>query len=201
MFRKITNMISNNKTDPIVIYTDGSCVGNGKANAKGGIGIFYNITSLKNTSLSYEDTVKILKLNIGHPTNNKTELLAVLLALKINDFLLNDNKHIVIKTDSKYVIDSLTKWYHAWLKNDWMNSSNKPVLNKEIIEQIVFIILKYKNQISFEHVRAHTVSPSVNSKEFPDWFGNDMADKFAQLASTKGSLPKEMVDRYIKEGW
>jgi ribonuclease HI len=201
MLKKITSIVTRNKP-VLIIYTDGSCIGNGKSNSKGGVGVFYSKDSNRNISLSYNDVVSNLGFaSLGYPTNNKTELLAVLLALKSNELSLIDNHSIIIKTDSKYVIDSLTKWYHSWIKNDWMNSSNKPVLNREIIEKIIIFILKYKNQITFQHVRAHTSSPSVDSKEYPDWYGNDMADKLATLASNKGSLLKETVNKYIKEGW
>ena len=201
MFKKISKIISNKTVKNLIIYTDGSCTSNGKSNSRGGIGIFYNTTNPRNISLSFNDAIQLLNMETTTATNNKTELIAVLFALEGNKVWLEDGNNILFKTDSKYVIDSLTKWYHTWLKNDWMNSSNRAVLNRDILEKIVFYIVKYKGQIEFSHVRSHTVAPSVESKDYPDWYGNDIADKLAQLASSKGTLPKETVDKYIKEGW
>jgi len=184
MLRKIAKLIRNPK---IVVYTDGSCTKNGRVNARGGIGVFYDDTSTRNISIPFDDAVKRagFTTDLNPPTNNKTELLAVLLAIKMNELFLSDgNSTIVIKTDSRYVIDSFTLWYHTWLKNDWVNANNKPVSNKEIIEKVIVFILKYKSQITFSHVKAHMMAPLLHSEEYADWHGNNMADRLATLASS-----------------
>ena len=127
-------MMSNKKGKKdrtIMVYTDGSCVGNGKAHAVGGIGIHFPNGELKDVS-------KIYKLGVC--TNQKTELYAILMALRYikQNIGLRGNK-VVIKTDSQYSIDCITKWVYGWIKNGWRTQNNKPVANQEFIE----IIHKY----------------------------------------------------------
>ena len=87
--------------ETIVVFTDGSCSGNGKKFAYGGIGIHFPNEELKDISKVF-DTGKV--------TNQRTELYAVLTTLRyINKNLGLDNYEVVIKTDSMYTIDCVTK--------------------------------------------------------------------------------------------
>ena len=79
----------------ICIYTDGSCINNGKKNAKAGIGVYFGENDKRNVS-------KRIK---GKQTNNTAELKAILKAIKI--IKKEDNfkdLDITIYTDSKYSI-------------------------------------------------------------------------------------------------
>jgi len=169
----------------VVVYTNGNCINK----TKGGIGIFYKLADHRNKSITYEDAAKALDIQIhmSLATNNRTELLAVLYAIKTNEIFLKKGNTLVIKTDSKYCIDALTKWYHGWLKNDWMNSTNKTILNRDLIEPIVYFIITYRNQISFKHLTDDIDPLKINKDDYNDIVGNDMAGKFAQLASFKSS--------------
>ena len=83
----------------IEIYTDGSAKGNP---GKGGYGIV-----IKNKD-------NYLEISNGYrlTTNNRMELLAVIVAL---EKLKNTNEEIIITSDSKYVIDAVTKgWVFNW---------------------------------------------------------------------------------------
>lgn len=149
----------------MIIYTDGSCKNNGKKNASGGIGIYFSRDNDKNLSLSLPGDLQ---------TNNRAELFAILVALQI----IQDNydEPIVICTDSKYSINSLTLWMKKWKTNHWMSANKKPVLNKDLLLQINDILEKHIN-ITFRHIIAHT------DNNDPDSIGNREADRLATLAS------------------
>jgi len=106
----------------ITIYTDGSARGNpGKA----GWGALI-IAEDKETELGGRK---------DHGTNNQMELTAPTEALKY----LTENKiqgEVEIFSDSKYVINGINEWIHGWIKNGWRNTAKKPVLNKELWEDL-----------------------------------------------------------------
>ena len=57
------------------IYTDGSCINNGKPDAKAGIGIFFSDDDERNLSEPLDSSMK--------QTNNTAELYAIIKAIKI----------------------------------------------------------------------------------------------------------------------
>lgn len=157
------------KKKTIVVYTDGSCVGNGTSRASGGIGIHFPNKELKDISKIYR---------IGCCTNQKTELYAIMIALRyIKKNLGLSNHQVIIKTDSQYSIDCITKWVYAWEKNGWMTKNNTPVLNREFIEVIHRYYETY--DIEFEHVDAHT------NFDDDDSIGNAEADRLAVRATNR----------------
>ena len=160
------------------VFTDGSTFNNGKKKMKqyGGIGVFFGDGDSRNVSRILEGS-KI--------TNNVAELTACLTAIEIitsmNDYSLMDS--VVIYTDSEYMINSITKWAHSWIKNNWQTKNKKPVQNKDLILKIYN--LHKKHNIYFKHVKAHQSMPSNKySNAYKLWYGNHMADKLATDAST-----------------
>lgn len=152
----------------MIIYTDGSCIGNGRTNAVGGIGIHFPNKELEDVSKAFRGTC----------TNQKTELYAILYAIKYIGRSYDLGKiELTIKTDSQYSIDCITKWVYSWVKNGWMTQSGKPVANKEFIEPIYNYCEKY--DIVFEHVDAHTGAKDNDSK------ANAIADSLAVQASKR----------------
>ena len=153
----------------IVVYTDGSCAGNGKDKAVGGIGIYFPEKELKNVS-------KIFR--IGICTNQRAELWAILMAIRYieKNFGLEKIK-INIKTDSQYCIDCITKWVYGWIKNGWRTKNDTPVANQEFIEKIHEYYENYN--ITLEHVVAHTGGNDDDS------IFNDKADKLATKATER----------------
>jgi ribonuclease HI len=205
----------------ITIYTDGSCLYNGSKNAIGGCGIYIMYTSTNNIicgkkySFNYNkiinkqinknnsSTINNLDFNaIKIPTNQKTELLAIILGLKlilkINNKLFKKNNNnifnskvqnenlrpllsdyeINIITDSKYSINCINKWNNKWKINNWMTSKKKSVENKYFIKKIDNILNNINNlggKVNFKHVKSHT-----KKNDTQDWIGNDIADKLAK---------------------
>lgn len=166
----------------LLLYTDGSCVNNGKTNAVGGIGIHFPKKELSDIS-------KIFPLD--NCTSQRTELYAILTALRYvkSKFNLKDyNLHI--KTDSEYGVNCLTKWVNNWVNNGWTKQNGEPVLNRDLIEPIYRYFLKY--HVALQHVKGHD-----DSKKTPDAVGNAKADKLAGMA-TQSALKKKRVLAYKK---
>ncbi|KAH6902403.1 ribonuclease H-like domain-containing protein, partial [Coprinopsis sp. MPI-PUGE-AT-0042] len=81
----------------ITVYTDGSCIGNGKTNSRAGAGIFYGEGNARNKGVRVPGPAE---------TNNRGEIYAIYKAVHEND------PHIGLEifTDSTYTINMLTEW-------------------------------------------------------------------------------------------
>jgi len=156
----------------ISLFIDGSCLNNGKKNSTGSIGIYCS----ENTDLTLGRVIneKLFKI-----TNQTMELYACIEAFNlIKDLNINC---IYIYTDSTYVINCMTKWYTKWVDNNWITTTGKPVLNKELIQ--LLYSLKIKQFVIFKHIRSHQKEPDKNDPSYNMWYGNFMADKLARNAS------------------
>ena len=119
----------------IEIYTDGACSGNP---GKGGYGIVMKVPE-KNYEKRYSAGFRLT-------TNNRMELLAVIVALEKLKSTEND---IHIFTDSKYVVDAIEKkWLQSWVKIGFKNKKN-PDLWRRILP-----LLK-SHKTTFHWVKGH----------------------------------------------
>lgn len=159
-------MVKKNIKD-LIIFTDGACTKNGKADAKAGMGIYFPNNELKNISEKFTQSPI---------TNQRAELYAIYIALSKAVQEINKYNKIVIYSDSMYSIKSLTEWIKNWEKNGWKTANNKPVQNLDIIRPIYSMLNDHKGKILFHHVKSHTGGDSFEEK------GNDMADKLAVSA-------------------
>jgi len=139
----------------VYVFTDGACINNGRKNARGGSGVFYQENSSRNISIPVPKPA----------TNNKAELLAILEALKEFESELQDNQNICIISDSKYSLYCITSLYHIKAVNE-----KKP--NHQLIAKIMKYIKAYP-RIQFKHIKAHTGYTDFFSK------GNEWADRLA----------------------
>ena len=71
-----------------------------------------------------------------HATNNQMELTAPIEALKYLKNNISHGVNVEIVSDSKYVILGITEWIFNWQKNNWRNAAKKPVLNRELWEEL-----------------------------------------------------------------
>lgn len=85
-----------------------------------------------------------------HGTNNMGELRAVLELFRATEHL-DEDLHILC--DSKYVIDSITKWMPGWKKKGWKKGDGKPVMNLDLMQEIDAAIAGRKYR--FEWVKGH----------------------------------------------
>eukprot|EP01080_Neovahlkampfia_damariscottae_P003483 gene3483-6132_t len=144
-----------------IIYTDGSCLGNGKKGAVGGVGVFFGEEDSRNLSEKLDD-------NIFKATNQRAELTGAIRAIEISP----DEEDIEIRTDSIYTIKCATEWSKKWVKNDWKTSGNKNVENRDLIEKLLFLIEKKKGIVKFTHIEGHK-----------GHYGNEQADELAVKGS------------------
>jgi len=122
--------------DYALIATDGACRNNGHANAIAGCGVFWAHESIHNKSFQLRDGV--------HPTNQRAELTAAVQALKDFKRIFTNGGYrnagpvyyIVIKTNSSYVVNSITNWIVDWRKHGWFNFNGEPVSNQDLITEL-----------------------------------------------------------------
>ncbi|MDT0183710.1 ribonuclease HI family protein [Microbacterium sp. ARD31] len=87
-----------------------------------------------------------------HGTNNMGELMAVLDLLQQTAHL---DEELHVYCDSKYVIDSVTKWMPGWKRKGWKKSDGKPVLNVELMKAIDAAMEGRRDRVHFEWVKGH----------------------------------------------
>ena len=120
-------------TQKIMVYTDGSSRGNP---GPGGFGAILEFGS------------KRMELSQGfrYTTNNRMELLAVIVAL---EHIKNKNYTVVIHSDSKYVIDSITKgWVFGWVKKGFKDKKNPDLWQR-------YLALHPNFKLEFVWVKGH----------------------------------------------
>lgn len=148
---------------PVIhIYTDGAARGNP---GPGGYGVVM-------ISGKYR---KELSQGFRKTTNNRMELLAVIVAL---EQLKLENSDVTVYTDSKYVSDAINQ---DWISN-WVKKSFKKVKNPDLWKR--FINIFNKHNVKFVWVKGHA-----------DNVENNRCDLLAVEASKKTPL---LVDEYYE---
>jgi ribonuclease HI len=121
----------------VTLYTDGACSGNPGPGGWGAI-------------LSYNGVEKELSGGDANTTNNRMELLAVISGLEA----LKEPCRVELYSDSKYVIDGLSKgWAASWRKNGWRKADKKPALNPDLWEKLLNLVEKH--ELSYHWVKGH----------------------------------------------
>ena len=123
--------------DKVTFITDGACSGNP---GPGG----WCVIIKKN------DKVNELFGGDLETTNNKMELTAVIRGFEN----LNRASEVLVKTDSTYVINGITKWLPNWKAKGWINSAKKPVANKDLWKQLEYLISDHK--VDWLWVKGHS---------------------------------------------
>ena len=140
----------------INIYTDGAARGNP---GNGGYGIVLTSGKFK----------KELSAGYRYTTNNRMELLAVIVALQQ---LKNPNMQVNIYTDSKYVCDAIEKkWVFGWKAKGFVGKKNADLWNE-------FLKIYAQHQVKMHWVKGHAGHP-----------GNERGDVLAtEAADNKSNL-------------
>lgn len=110
-----------------VAYIDGSAISN--PGGPGGTG--FVVVDRLNHALRFGGT----RWQVDPPhavTNNRMELRAALEALEG----LPSGSGVDLLSDSRYVVDSLTRWIHGWRKKGWRTAQGGAVLNRDLIEAL-----------------------------------------------------------------
>lgn len=160
----------------IAIWCDGAASKNGQKGAIGGYGWV-----ARNNNKFYCSGGR----SIG-ATNQQMELMAAIDALKWCDEN-SDDKYIVISTDSAYLYNCWAQgWWKNWECNGWINSTKKPVANKELWEQLIPYFKRA--MVMFEKVKGHA-----------DNEGNQYADKLAVAARTMENIQFQIYTTMLLE--
>ena len=136
----------------LIIYTDGACSGNP---GPGGWGVL----------MRFGEAEKELWGGEGDTTNNRMELMAAIQALRAIKPGYEGN--ITLWTDSTYVLKGITEWIHNWKARGWKKSDKKPVVNKDLWEELD--IENNKRDINWKWVKGHAGEE-----------GNERADELAR---------------------
>jgi ribonuclease HI len=136
----------------VELFTDGACSGNP---GPGGWG----------TILRWGEQEK--ELSGGEPatTNNRMELMAAIQGLEA----LTRPVAVTLYTDSRYVIDGITRFLPNWLRNGWRTADKKPVKNSDLWQRLVQAAKPH--DIDWQWVKGHAGHPE-----------NERADRLARDA-------------------
>ena len=149
----------------INIYTDGSSLGNP---GPGGYGIILEWKK--------KNYIKEYSKGFAFTTNNRMELLAVIVAL---EKLKVKKANVEVYTDSRYVVDSVElKIVFKWKKNNFKKTKNPDLW-------IRFLKIKERHDIKFRWVKGHNDHPQ-----------NERCDKLAVEAAKNNAIDR---DTYYEE--
>lgn len=101
------------------IITDGACLGNP---GPGGWACI----------LRHGEHHRELFGHAPHTTNNRMELTAALEGLRA----LKEPCEVEVVTDSEYLRKGITSWIAGWKKKNWMTAAKKPVVNRDLWEDL-----------------------------------------------------------------
>lgn len=140
----------------VEIFTDGACKGNP---GPGGWGALLRMGPHEKELVG------------GDPdtTNNRMEMIAAIKALGA----LIEPCEVDLYTDSKYLIDGITKWVHGWKKRGWINASKKPVRNADLWHEL--IALTERHRVEWHWVKGHS---GHAENERVDRLASDAAETF-----------------------
>ncbi|GGA40491.1 ribonuclease HI [Sphingomonas psychrolutea] len=137
----------------IEIATDGACKGNP---GPGGWGALIRSGT----------TEKELSGGELLTTNNRMELTAAIEGLNA----LKRPCHVTLSTDSRYVMDGLTKWIKGWQKNGWKTAAKQPVKNADLWQRLLDAAKPHR--IEWVWVKGHAGHPD---NERADTLASDAA--------------------------
>ena len=125
----------------VAIYTDGACSGNPGPGGYGAI-------------LVYGGREKELSEGFTETTNNRMELMAVIVALET----LKEPCKVTLTSDSKYVVDAIEKgWLENWISRGWKKADGKPALNAELWQRLT--VQLDRHDVNFVWVKGHAGHP------------------------------------------
>ncbi|MGN1201416.1 MAG: ribonuclease HI [Candidatus Caccovivens sp.] len=122
----------------VVLYTDGACSGNPGAGGWASI-------------LSYKGKEKVLSGGEEMTTNNRMELMAVIMGLES----VKEGSVVKVHSDSAYVVNAFNQgWLENWKRAGWKTSSKSDVLNKDLWQRLVSVVENL--QVEFVKVKGHS---------------------------------------------
>jgi ribonuclease HI len=141
----------------VEIATDGACKGNP---GPGGWGAVIRMGTKE----------KLLSGGEALTTNNRMEMTAAISGLNA----LTKPCRVTLSTDSRYVMDGLTKWIQGWQRNGWKTADKKPVKNADLWQALLNAAKPHR--IEWVWVKGHAGHPE-----------NERADQLASDAAIAAS--------------
>ena len=139
----------------IKIFTDGAAKGNP---GPGGFG----------TILQYGDKKKEISDGFRNTTNNRMELLAVIVGLEA---IKKPGWNVLVVSDSKYVVDAVTKgWLKSWVVKDFKGKKNRDLWER-------YLKASAPHNVKFQWVKGHAGHPE-----------NERCDTLAVKAAERKNL-------------
>lgn len=149
----------------IHIYTDGAAKGNP---GNGGYGVVMELVGTNYRKEFYE--------GFRHTTNNRMELLAVIVGL---EKITKPNMKVLVVSDSKYVVDAVEKkWVFGWEKKGFKDKKNPDLWMR-------FLKIYRQHQVDFKWIKGHNNHPQ-----------NERCDELAVMAS---GLPNLSIDAFYEK--
>ncbi len=146
----------------VIIHTDGACLGNP---GPGGYGVI----------LDYQGRRKELSGGYALTTNNRMELLAVIVGLEA----LTRPCDVTVFSDSNYVVEAVSKgWAARWRSNGWMRNKREAAVNPDLWERLLNLLEQHNTE--FRWVRGHSGNPD-----------NERCDALAGAAARQTDLPQD----------
>ncbi|MGA2134588.1 MAG: ribonuclease HI [Bryobacteraceae bacterium] len=140
-------------TKKVRLITDGSCLGNP---GRGGWAAILRFNEHQRELFGYAP----------HTTNNRMELTAAIEGLKA----LKEPCEVEVITDSEYLKNGITKWVPNWKRRNWMTADKKPVINRELWEELDEVTAKH--QVTWSWTKGHASHAD-----------NNRCDELAQTAA------------------
>lgn len=144
---------SSRSDQPVVIYTDGACLGNPGPGGWAAIVI---------------DGDETRELSGAEPasTNQRMELAAAIEGLRS----LGSPRRVDLYSDSAYLVNCFREaWHETWQRNGWRNAQRKPVENRDLWEALIALAVRHR--VTWHKVRGHSGDPL-----------NERADRLARAA-------------------
>lgn len=157
----------------VTIFTDGASRGNP---GPGGFGAII-IAGEKVTEFGGRE---------AHTTNNRMELMA---AIKGLEQISETQNKVYVVTDSVYLVKGITEWIQRWQKKGWKTADRKPVLNRDLWENL--LAATRGKEIVWKHIAGHA-----------DTKGNIRADEiataFADLSTSSRQAAPELYSGILE---
>ncbi len=155
ILEEFQQMAAGDRTREVKIFVDGACLGNPGPGGYAAI-------------LKSGGQEKVITGAEPHTTNNRMELMAAIKALES----LKYPCVVKIYTDSRYLMDGVTKWLPRWLENGFRTRNKKPVKNRDLWERLAE--LTKHHQIEWHWLEGHAGHPE-----------NERCDRLAREAARR----------------
>ena len=150
------------RSDTVVIYTDGACIGNPGPGGYGAV-------------LLQGERRREISGGFRLTTNNRMEIMAVVAALEA----LNKPSQVQVYSDSQYVVNAMSKgWAARWKANGWRRNKREMAINPDLWERLLGLCQTH--EVEFRWLRGHS-----GVRE------NERCDRLAVAASRQANLPSD----------